>query len=313
MTFNLEKFAKLEKFALGLVPVALVSMSAAALAQTAAAPAAVPAKPMAADHAMPAGKAMSADKPMAAGTAGADKMPTAATMSDAQVVKASDIIGMDVHGANDKKIGDVKDLIVDMDNGDVRYAVVEFDADAMKSDAKGGDKLYSVPVKDLGRMTDKKYLTYDMGMNSAALQHVSMNKADWKKALLNRQYLEGTDKAYGMKGMEGKGTRTYAASDLIGMDVKSREGKNIGDIKELVLNMKDGKIPFAVLAFDPGFFTSEKVFAFTLASFTAGKDRKDLVLNVDKSKIQAMKDFKPDQWKNMNAPDRSGYVNSVSN
>ncbi len=42
------------------------------------------------------------------------------------VLKASDVIGMKVEGTNGKSLGTIKDLVLDPDEGDVQYAVLDF-------------------------------------------------------------------------------------------------------------------------------------------------------------------------------------------
>ena len=45
---------------------------------------------------------------------------------ESSVLKASDLIGMKVQGADDKKLGDIKDLVIDPEDGGVQYAVLDF-------------------------------------------------------------------------------------------------------------------------------------------------------------------------------------------
>lgn len=42
------------------------------------------------------------------------------------VLKASDVIGMKVEGTDGKSLGKIKDLVLDPDEGDVQYAVLDF-------------------------------------------------------------------------------------------------------------------------------------------------------------------------------------------
>ena len=42
------------------------------------------------------------------------------------VLKASELIGMSVQGTDGKKLGDIKDLVIDPEEGGVEYAVLEF-------------------------------------------------------------------------------------------------------------------------------------------------------------------------------------------
>ena len=60
------------------------------------------------------------------------------------VLKASDLIGMKVQGADDTKLGDIKDLVIDPEDGGVQYAVLDFGGFAGI-----GDKYFAVPWEAL--------------------------------------------------------------------------------------------------------------------------------------------------------------------
>lgn len=60
------------------------------------------------------------------------------------VLKASEVIGMNVQGLDDKKLGSIKDLVLDPETGDVQYAVLDFGGFAGI-----GDKYFAVPWEAL--------------------------------------------------------------------------------------------------------------------------------------------------------------------
>ncbi len=227
---------------------------------------------------------------------------TAATVNSYHAVRASKVVGMDVQGAAGKEVGKIKDLIVDTHTSAVRYAVLEFDPGFFKS-----DKLFAVPLSSLSFVSDDKPLIYK-NVTKAQLDKASVNKADWEKALDNSRYVSALDQNYGYKPPSGD-ARAMRASKLIGKDVNNRAGKDIGDIQDLVLDMGANKVDYAVLAFDPSWFAKEKMFAFPLSAFVATRDRDDLVLDVDKAKLEAMKNFDASRWGRLNELNRNEFVN----
>ncbi|MEJ7687292.1 MAG: PRC-barrel domain-containing protein [Variovorax sp.] len=96
----------------------------------------------------------------------------------------------------------------------------------------------------------------------------------------------------------------------------SRDGKDIGDIKDLVVNMAAGKVHYAALAFDPSWAAPAELYAFPLRDFNLTADRDDLVLDVDKSKVHAMKKFDAKRWDELNdrvwVADMDHYLVTVS-
>ena len=73
------------------------------------------------------------------------------------VLKASEIIGMSVQGTDGKKLGDIKDLVIDPEEGGVEYAVLEFGGFAGI-----GDKYFAVPWEALELDQTNKKISLDV-------------------------------------------------------------------------------------------------------------------------------------------------------
>ena len=73
------------------------------------------------------------------------------------VLKASDLIGMNVQGADGKTLGNLKDLVIDTEEGSIQYAVLEFGGFAGI-----GDKYFAVPWEALQLDNTNKKLSLDV-------------------------------------------------------------------------------------------------------------------------------------------------------
>ena len=73
------------------------------------------------------------------------------------VLKASELIGMSVQGTDGKKLGGIKDLVIDPEEGGVEYAVLEFGGFAGI-----GDKYFAVPWEALKLDQTNKKLSLDV-------------------------------------------------------------------------------------------------------------------------------------------------------
>ena len=73
------------------------------------------------------------------------------------VLKASDLIGMNVQGADGKTLGNLKDLVIDTEEGSIQYAVLEFGGFAGI-----GDKYFAVPWEALQLDSTNKKLSLDV-------------------------------------------------------------------------------------------------------------------------------------------------------
>ncbi len=241
----------------------------------------------------------------------ADKTPVAvapATMASAtsgyHAMRASKVIGMDVQSAAGKSVGKIKDLIVNLNTADVRYAMLEFDPGFFKS-----EMVFAVPLSALNFVADGKPLVYK-DVTRAQLDKAAVNKADWQKALDNSRYVSALDQNYGYKPPTGE-ARSMRASKLLGKNVDNRARKDIGEIQDLVLDMRASKVHYAVLAFDPSWFSREKLFAFPLTAFTTARDKDDLMLDVDRNTLQSMKNFDAKQWGHLNDLNRDEFINGT--
>ena len=68
----------------------------------------------------------------------------------------------------------------------------------------------------------------------------------------------------------GPGPALMGADTLIGNDVHNHEDDDLGDIKEIMLDMRSGTIAYAVLAFGGLLGIGEKLFAVPLSAIWQG-------------------------------------------
>lgn len=83
----------------------------------------------------------------------------------------------------------------------------------------------------------------------------------------------------------GQPTRFNKASKLIGMEVQNEQGQNLGDIKDIVINLAKGTVSYAVLSSGGVLGVGEKLLAVPLTAFTRSADEKHLVLQASKDNI----------------------------
>lgn len=86
------------------------------------------------------------------------------------------------------------------------------------------------------------------------------------------------------------------ASSIIGTDVVNPKGDNLGDIKEVVIDPRTGRVAYAVVSFG-GFLTmGEKLFAIPFSAFTYNATENEYVLDVSKERLEATPGFDADNW-----------------
>ncbi len=97
----------------------------------------------------------------------------------------------------------------------------------------------------------------------------------------------------------GPGPEVMGADTLIGNDVYNHKNEDLGDIKEIMLDMRSGKVGYAVLSFGGFLGMGEKLFAVPWNALTLDTKNKRFVLNVEKDRLKDAPGFDKDHWPNM--------------
>jgi sporulation protein YlmC with PRC-barrel domain len=97
----------------------------------------------------------------------------------------------------------------------------------------------------------------------------------------------------------GPGPRLMGADTLIGDDVMNGSGDNLGDIKEIMIDMQSGKVAYAVLSFGGLLGIGEKLFAVPWEALRLDTVNKCFTLDVSKDQLKNAPGFDPNAWPDM--------------
>ena len=98
---------------------------------------------------------------------------------------------------------------------------------------------------------------------------------------------------------EGPGPALMGANTLLGNDVYNKDGQDLGDIKEFMIDMASGKIAYAVLSFGGLLGMGDKLFAVPWAALTLDTENKRFTLNVTKEVLKGATGFDQKHWPSM--------------
>lgn len=103
---------------------------------------------------------------------------------------------------------------------------------------------------------------------------------------------------YGMYTRQdsGPGPQLMGADTLMGNDVFNRDDENLGDIKELMIDMASGRVAYAVLSFGGLLGMGDKLFAVPWAALTLDTDKKRFMLDVPKTRLSEAPGFDKQAW-----------------
>jgi sporulation protein YlmC with PRC-barrel domain len=134
------------------------------------------------------------------------------------------------------------------------------------------------------------------------LRGAGIDRQDWYDASDDTAYQARLDKIWGVK-QPSDNPRAYRVSDLIGKDIRTPHGDEVGEIQDVVVNMANEKVHYVVAEFDPGWASPDRRYVFPLSEFKLSRNDDDAVLDIDKSRLQSMQSFPENGFRRMN--DRS--------
>ena len=97
----------------------------------------------------------------------------------------------------------------------------------------------------------------------------------------------------------GPGPALMGADTLLGEDVVNALGEDLGDIKEIMLDMRSGQVAYAVLSFGGFLGIGEKLFAVPWQALQLDTINKRFVLDVVKERLKFAPGFDKDDWPDM--------------
>lgn len=214
-------------------------------------------------------------------------------------MRASKLIGSKVRNQQGEELGKIEDLIVDTQNRRAHYAILSFGGIAGI-----GDKLFAYPVEMLSRAPDSDELL--LNIERARLERApGFEKNAWPDWGVN-SYRRGVDRYFGIdRGSESDvpKLRLIRASQLIGMRVEGKDGENVGEIEDVVVNTDDGRVPFIVIDFDKAWSPDDKLLPVSLQALSfPPEDFDKAVLNETRERIEMQHGFAEKDWPDFNDP-----------
>ena len=107
---------------------------------------------------------------------------------------------------------------------------------------------------------------------------------------------------YSDKNHKGPGPELMGADTLIGDHVHNLKDEHLGEIKEIMLDMRSGKISYVVMS-SGGILgilgIGEKLFAVPWQALTLDTANHQMQMNMDQARIEAAPGFDTEHWPNM--------------
>lgn len=98
---------------------------------------------------------------------------------------------------------------------------------------------------------------------------------------------------------KGPGPEVMAASTLQGDDVFNTAGEKLGSIQEIMIDVPNGRVAYAVLSRGGLLGLGEKLYAIPWSSLTMNADSKCFILDVEKERLDKATGLDKHNWPSM--------------
>lgn len=102
--------------------------------------------------------------------------------------------------------------------------------------------------------------------------------------------------------VDGPGPAFMSTSTLTGDGVYNLQDEDLGDVKDFMLDLRTGKVAYAVLSFGGFLGMGEKLFAVPWSALTLDTENKRFILDVSKERLESAPGFDKDNWPDMADP-----------
>ena len=90
--------------------------------------------------------------------------------------------------------------------------------------------------------------------------------------------------------------RLLSSTSITGTNVVNNLRENVGDIKDVMINLHDGTVDYVVLSVGGFLGLGDKLFAVPLEAFDIDTTNERFVLDVDKERLKNAPCFDKDNW-----------------
>jgi len=225
-------------------------------------------------------------------------LPASAQNQLGHVERANKVYGKQVISSDNQKIGNLNNLIVDIESGRILYATIG----ASKGRIGVPPQIFAkTPAADAD--TVKVNVTKEKLDGAPAFSGDIDKPEEIGKAKYLSQVYQYFGKPTWWQGStpadEGTFNNVHKASAVIGMDVQDINNKKVGDVRNLAVDLPAGRLVYIILDPESNLNLGDKLLVLPPQALTLSQDRKHLVTGVDQEKLASAPQFEEKNWPNL--------------
>jgi sporulation protein YlmC with PRC-barrel domain len=211
-------------------------------------------------------------------------------------MRVSELLGADVRNAQGENLGEIEELMIDMESRQVRHAVLSFGGVLGM-----GDKLFAYPISAFG--ADRGNQALVLNVPRERLAESPGFERDRYPAVTDSAWWQRIDELFGDSDQRSAAQRQRLAraSELIDKDVELKNGDDVGEVEDLVVNLQDRQVKHVVIEFDRAWNMNDKLVALPISAFQQTRDGEDLVIDRSREQLQNAEAFDRNQWPDFSA------------
>ncbi|MGE0310200.1 MAG: PRC-barrel domain-containing protein [Lautropia sp.] len=202
-----------------------------------------------------------------------------------QALRASRLAGIDVVDGDGRAAGRIEDVVVDVDAGTIAHAVLSFDGVEGVGDARFAVPLRAMRLEPGSASSPRARARVDVTRERLARGRgfEPARVPQWDPS-----YFEALDALWGVEPLRAASPkpRYMMASEIVGLQVTDVDGADIGEVRDLVMDLARARMHYALIDFDAAWSSSDKTFAFRPDEFSIGDARRTLRVKVGKAALQ---------------------------
>ncbi|TGC10711.1 hemerythrin domain-containing protein [Methanolobus halotolerans] len=102
-----------------------------------------------------------------------------------------------------------------------------------------------------------------------------------------------------------------SASSINGDKIVNNKGEDLGDIKDVMIDLESGSIAYVVLSFGGILGIGDKLFGVPAETLHKKPDEHAFILNVDKDRLENAPGFDKDNWPGTHGVDHQEYIRNI--
>lgn len=90
--------------------------------------------------------------------------------------------------------------------------------------------------------------------------------------------------------------RTQSATLVFGAKISNQEGTKVGQIQDLIVDLKSGQVIYAIISLDDEMGIDDKYFPIPVKALKENPEREEIVLDIEESQLETAPSYTKQEW-----------------